>query len=77
MNSKWVPWETGVADQAKNNESIAVIPVNDSGGRFEGSEYLQLYRRIIIPDQGGLAIFKPSENKGPMLDYFIRHLSNI
>jgi hypothetical protein len=46
LNSKWVPWEVGVADQMKHFSRILVIPVSDSYGRYEGSEYLQLYQQI-------------------------------
>lgn len=77
MNSRWVPWETGIADQAKNDECIAVIPVSDSSGKYNGNEYMQLYRRIIISDEGGLAIFKPNESRGQGLSYFTKQAGNI
>lgn len=46
IDSKWVPWEVGVADQMKGEERITVIPVADASGRYAGAEYLQLYRRF-------------------------------
>jgi len=48
--SRWVPWEIGVADQLKTIDKIAIIPVEDPTGRFDGNEYLQLYNRIQIED---------------------------
>lgn len=49
--SRWVPWETGMADQIKGEENILLIPVADSSGRFEGNEYLQLYKRFEMSPQ--------------------------
>jgi hypothetical protein len=46
LASKWVPWETGIGDQAKGQEAILLIPVADPNGQFPGSEYLQLYNRF-------------------------------
>lgn len=67
LASKWVPWEVGVADQIKGEDRLMIIPVKDDSGRFDGSEYLQLYRRVEEADEGGPAIFQPGENRGPFL----------
>ena len=77
LRSRWVPWETGIADQAKKDECIAVIPVSDSSGKYNGNEYMQLYRRIIIPDKGGLAVFEPNKSQGQELSYFTKQDGNI
>jgi hypothetical protein len=61
MNSKWVPWEIGVADQSKQNDAIFIIPVSDPTGKFHGSEYLQLYRSIESTTNGP-AISKPNQS---------------
>lgn len=53
IDSKWVPWEVGVADQMKGEERITVIPVADASGRYIGAEYLQLYRRFGKSDHTG------------------------
>lgn len=45
LNSKWVPWELGVADKAKGYDRIAVVPVTRNG-TFQGNEYVQIYRQI-------------------------------
>ncbi|SEI67857.1 toll/interleukin-1 receptor domain-containing protein [Frateuria terrea] len=46
--SKWVPWELGIADGAKTPSKIALFPASDSS--FDQSwaswEYLGLYNRI-------------------------------
>lgn len=47
--SKWVPWELGIADGEKGMSKIALFPASDS--RYDQSwaswEYLGLYRRIV------------------------------
>jgi hypothetical protein len=47
--SKWVPWELGIADGVKTLSQIALFPAADSS--FENAwaswEYLGLYRRIV------------------------------
>src|SRR5262249_26088431 len=50
--SKWVPWEIGVADQAKGEPKVLIIPVVDSSGSFYGMEFLRLYRRVTIATTG-------------------------
>lgn len=55
--SRWCPWEIGYADGKKSNASIVVINTKDSGGTY-GSEYLDLYRRIIEVN-GKLIIAEP------------------
>jgi hypothetical protein len=53
--SKWVPWELGVADGEKGLGSIALFPASD--GRYDTTwaswEYLGLYRRIVWGDLKG------------------------
>lgn len=61
LSSRWVPWEIGVADQAKASEKIAVIPVVDQFGKFEGNEYLQLYNRVEADNFGKLLVFEKSQ----------------
>lgn len=46
LNSKWCPWELGVADSFKRWEDILIIPVADSSGRFKGNEYLQIFKHL-------------------------------
>jgi hypothetical protein len=75
--SKWVPWETGVADQMKTEERVLVIPVADSSGRFIGAEYLGLYRKIALSDLGRFNIFEAETNRdlGGTETYFSRYAS--
>jgi hypothetical protein len=71
LDSKWVPWEIGVADKTKGEAAVLIIPVEDASGHFAGSEYLRLYRRVMIADDGKDAVFEPDKTKGSYLkDYF-------
>jgi hypothetical protein len=77
MNSRWVPWEVGVADKTKGESKILIIPVEDASGNFQGSEYLRLYRRVLIPDQGGLGVFEPDETRGIHMENFIKSAAGV
>lgn len=47
--SKWVPWELGLADGYKGHERIALFPAVDSVNEtaWTSWEYLGLYKRIV------------------------------
>lgn len=68
-NSKWVPWEVGVADEIKGRDGVVVIPVKDPNGRFHGNEYLQLYQRLEVVDwvNDKLEIRQPQRESGGIL----------
>ncbi len=53
--SKWVPWELGIADGDKGLNNIALFPASDSTYDQEWAswEYLGLYRRIVWGDLEG------------------------
>ena len=70
-NSKWVPWELGFADEAKGMQHVAILPVADSNGRWEGNEYMGLYQRILLSDQGNPAIFPAGSGTGSHLGSFL------
>ena len=45
--SKWCNWEVGIADPFKlPNKKIALLPLADNNGTWDGNEYLQIYPRI-------------------------------
>ena len=74
MDSKWVPWETGVADQKKAESCMFVIPVADSSGKYPGSEYLQLYQRFELDSSGVGRITPPGKQlrEGKTASSFLR-----
>ena len=46
INSKWCNWELGFGDAHKYIEKIALFPVSENSGTWNGSEYLRIYPRI-------------------------------
>ncbi len=48
LNSKWCPWELGVADSLMKWEDILIIPVADPSGYLKGNEYLQIYKHLEV-----------------------------
>ena len=77
LESKWVPWEVGIADQCKGEQAILLVPVADASGRFEGSEYLQLYRRVESAASGGFGVFPPGQASGVLLENHVRAFASI
>lgn len=62
LKSRWVPWEIGVADKSKYLGKIAIVPVMDNYGKFEGNEYLQIYNRIELNAVGSIAFSHPNQS---------------
>lgn len=46
LQSRWVSWELGFAAPVKTVTNIAILPVADENGTWEGSEYVGAYPRI-------------------------------
>lgn len=45
--SKWCNWEVGIADPYKSSsKKMALFPLADTSGTWNGNEYLQIYPRI-------------------------------
>lgn len=64
MNSKWCPWEIGYGDAARFGNNILIVETKDDHGRYHGSEYLQLYRRLTLLNEGRFAAFDPGADRG-------------
>jgi hypothetical protein len=77
LGSKWVPWEAGIADQCKGERAILLVPVADPSGRYEGSEYLQLYRHVEAAAAGGFGVFSPGQTNGVLLESHVRAFAAI
>lgn len=77
LESKWVPWEVGIADQCKGESSMLLVPVADASGRFEGSEYLQLYRRVETAAAGGFGVFPPGQTSGVLLESHVGSFASV
>jgi hypothetical protein len=54
-DSRWVPWELGIADEAKGLPRVAILPAVDerSDVSWTNWEYLGLYDRIVWGDLKG------------------------
>jgi hypothetical protein len=48
-NSRWIPWELGIADEKKKLPNVAILPDvgNQSNAEWSEQEYLGLYPRIV------------------------------
>lgn len=44
-NSKWCPWELGIAD-GMLNEKASILPILEYSSNFKGQEYLSIYPHI-------------------------------
>lgn len=73
VSSRWVPWELGYADKAKGIANIAILPIADPYGRWDGSEYLRLYPTARISSDDRLAVFRPSAQKGYYVEHWMRN----
>ncbi|HEX5239817.1 MAG TPA: toll/interleukin-1 receptor domain-containing protein, partial [Candidatus Limnocylindrales bacterium] len=63
LQSRWCPWEIGIADGLKPHDSILIIPTT-SGGVTTGNEYIELYRSIDFSTGGWLGVWPPGQTSG-------------
>jgi len=73
--SRWVPWEIGVADQAKGDSKVIIIPVLDSTGRYYGMEFLRLYRRVELATSGETCVLRPGRAVGLLLEAYLERFA--
>lgn len=54
-DSRWVPWELGIADERKGLNKVAILPAVDSVSDVSWTnwEYLGLYDRVVWGDLNG------------------------
>lgn len=72
--SRWCPWEIGIADSIKGYERILIIPTEDDSGNWYGNEYLQLYKRIqegqhVLTGKSGYGAFDAGSDSGTMIQF--------
>jgi hypothetical protein len=72
LNSKWVPWELGYADNIKGLNNIAILAIADNFGQWKGSEYMGLYSTIEKSNNGNLGVFLPQINQGSTLKKWLK-----
>lgn len=73
VNSRWVPWELGYADKAKGVSNVAVFPIADPYGQWEGAEYIRLYPTAQISSTDRLAIFPATSDKGRLIETWMSY----
>ena len=63
-NSRWIPWEIGIADGKKGVAPIAILPITADGNEdaWTVEEYFGLYPRIKLYDDGWYVV-DPRDNK--------------
>jgi hypothetical protein len=62
--SKWCNWEVGIADPFKlSNKKIALLPLADNSGTWNGNEYFKIYPRIeknsYLSSDSGYLVYYP------------------
>lgn len=78
--SKWVPWELGVADGDKGMSNIALFPASDRSYDQDWAswEYLGLYRRIVWGNLAGhkdplwMVLDEKKNTAQPLRDWLVR-----
>ncbi len=78
-DSRWVPWELGVADSSKGMQKIAIFPSADDAEDLDWTswEYLGLYQRILWgklegADKPGWLVVNRHENTTTKLGEWLR-----
>ena len=73
INSKWVPWELGVADTLKGYKNVAILPIESKNvsENFIGNEYLGIYNQI-REKSGELVIYNPQSKETTPIEEWLR-----
>lgn len=67
-DSKWMPWELGLADGMKRNTAIMPLVYTEDDKLEDGREYLGLYPEIITSDLG-LQVRRPDGKRAIFHDW--------
>jgi hypothetical protein len=73
INSKWVPWELGVANISKGYNNIAVLQIegNVVDGECKNNEYLGIYSQI-REQNGSLIVYSPDKKKSVSINEWLK-----
>jgi hypothetical protein len=75
ITSRWCNWEIGIADPFKlAKKKMALLPLADNNGSWEGSEYLRIYPRIEegITDPNQYWVWYPDKTLETITDWLKR-----
>ena len=75
--SKWCNWEVGIADPFKlSDKKMALLPLAENSGSWEGNEYLQIYPHIEknprVHGGEGYYVWYPDDTWDTLEDWLIR-----
>lgn len=75
--SKWCNWEVGIADPFKlSDKKMALFPLAENSGSWEGNEYLQIYPHIEknprVHGGEGYYVWYPDNTWDTLEDWLIR-----
>jgi hypothetical protein len=78
-NSRWIPWELGIADEKKKLPNVALLPDigNQASAEWPEQEYLGLYPRIVLETFNGQTspvwmVLDHHKNRGTELREWLR-----
>ena len=66
LASRWVPWELGVADAMNRLNNVLIVPVEDTGSPWKGSEYIGIYPYLRKDPKSGSPYVTFPDKKPPM-----------
>lgn len=72
--SRWMPWELGVFDGSRGPERVAICPIADGTGSYEGQEYIDLYKTLERLSDSGVHrtyVVQHSRGRAERLDSFV------
>lgn len=72
IESKWIPWEIGLADQMKGLTNIATLPIVTDENNWEQREYYRLYSRITKVNDDWLVVKPEDISFGTKLSVWLR-----
>ena len=75
-DSRWIPWELGIADYAKTTEKIALLPYAKyyASSTWTTQEYLGLHRRILnLENSDGWVVYDHKEKKYLKLSTWLKN----
>lgn len=72
IDSKWTPWELGIATSLKADKDVAILPIESLtvDGDWKNNEYLGLYSQI-REREGELIIYDPKNNNSKPLNKWL------
>jgi hypothetical protein len=78
-NSRWMPWELGIADGHRGTQNMAILPTPDvaSDQSWAEQEYLGVYDRIVLgkftgTDEDTMMVLNQEKNSASGLEHWLK-----